>query len=176
MSLDSPEPTPHRAGIGLGTNLGDRLEALRQAREALLSIEGLSAPIVCSAIYETDPVDCAPGAPAFYNAVIELDCALHPTLLLDHLQEIEQSMGRPSKRPRNAPRSIDLDILYAGNLVLQNEEIIIPHPRLIQRRFVLQPLAGVAPELILPGQQQSIVQLLENLDDATEVKKVIDLW
>lgn len=174
--MGSPETIRHRAGIGLGANLGERLEALQQARQALLAIEGLSPPVTSSAIYETDPVDCPPDAPSFYNAVVELDCALHPTLLLDHLQEIERAMGRPSKRPRNGPRPIDLDILYIGNLVLQNEEILIPHPRLVQRRFVLQPLADVAPDLILPGRQQTIAQLLENLDDLTEVRKVVSLW
>src|ERR1700752_4040997 len=92
--------------------------------------------------------------------------------LLDSLLKIEQSLGRPSKRPRNAPRTIDLDLLYAGNLTLNSPEIIIPHPRITQKRFVLQPLADVAPELVLPGQTLSIRHLWMRLKTDEEVTRI----
>jgi 2-amino-4-hydroxy-6-hydroxymethyldihydropteridine diphosphokinase len=108
----------------------------------------------------------------FLNAVLEINFTGPPVALLDRLLEIEKSMGRPSKRPRNSPRIIDLDVLYAGNLLLNNPEIIIPHPRLHQRRFVLTPLAEVAPDLVLPGQMDSVRNLLTKLDDPGEVSRL----
>jgi len=165
-----------RTGIALGANLGDRLASMRQARTEILELEGIDPPLHSSSVYETDPIDCGPGTPSFFNAVIEVRCFLHPTDLLDQLQTIEAAMGRPSKRPRNAPRPIDLDILYVGNLVLHNEEIVIPHPRLTQRRFVLQPLHDIAPGLLLPGHDAPITRLLEEVDDDSEVRLVREEW
>ena len=165
-----------RTAIALGANLGDRLGALRDAREAVLKISGISGPVISSPVYETAPMDCAPGTPSFYNAVLEVDCTLNPVILLDQLQGIEAAMGRPSKRPRNAPRPIDLDVLYIGNTVLQNEEIVIPHPRLHLRRFVLEPLAAIAPDRILPGLHLPITTLLERLDDGAELRLITSTW
>jgi 2-amino-4-hydroxy-6-hydroxymethyldihydropteridine diphosphokinase len=105
----------------------------------------------------------------YLNAVLEINFTGPPVALLERLLEIERSMGRPSKRPRNSPRTIDLDVLYAGNLFLNNSEIIIPHPRLYQRRFVLTPLAEISPDLVLPGQMHSVRHLLAELDDQSEV-------
>jgi 2-amino-4-hydroxy-6-hydroxymethyldihydropteridine diphosphokinase len=118
-----------------------------------------------SSIFETSPIDCAPGTNPYLNAAVEIQFGRHPIVLLDALLDIEREMGRPSKHPRNAPRTIDLDLLYVGNLILNNPEIIIPHPRLPQRRFVLDPLSQIAPELVLPGQSKTIRALLENLTD-----------
>ncbi len=165
-----------RAGIALGSNLGDRLANLRAARSHVLGLPGVSSPVVDSHVYETEPVGSGPDAGAYLNAVIEVDYAGQPIQLLDGLQQIEATMGRPSKRPRNAPRTIDLDILYAGNLVLSNEEVVIPHPRLHQRRFVLTPLADICPDLILPGQQESIAKLLAGLNDPASVELFTRQW
>lgn len=165
-----------RAGIALGSNLGDRLANLRTARERVLRISGLAGPVRASRIYETDPVNSAPDAGAYLNAVLDVEYDGQPIALLDGLQAIEAAMGRPSKRPRNAPRTIDLDILYVGNLVLSNQDFVIPHPRLHQRRFVLTPLADVRPELILPGQQQSIAELLAALRDPAGVTIFSSTW
>jgi 2-amino-4-hydroxy-6-hydroxymethyldihydropteridine diphosphokinase len=95
-----------------------------------------------------------------------------PVALLDRLLAIEKELGRPSKRPRNAPRSIDLDVLYVGNMVLNNPEIIIPHPRLAQRRFVLLPLSEIAPDLVLPGHARSVRTLLSEIQSAETVTKI----
>jgi 2-amino-4-hydroxy-6-hydroxymethyldihydropteridine diphosphokinase len=165
-----------RAGIALGSNLGDRLAHLRRARTLVLELPGVSVPLVASRIYETEPVQSGPEAGAYLNAVIEVEYSGQPITLLDGLQQIESTMGRPSKRPRNAPRTIDLDILYTGNLVLSNEEVVIPHPRLHLRRFVLTPLADIRPDLTLPGQQQTVAGLLAALDDPSAVELFAELW
>jgi 2-amino-4-hydroxy-6-hydroxymethyldihydropteridine diphosphokinase len=158
-----------RAGIALGSNIGDRLENLRAA---CAELEAAFGPLLRSSVYETEPVGCEPGTAAYLNAVAEIAYEGQPVLLLDSLQAIEAKMGRPSKRPRNAPRTIDLDILYVGNLTLSNEEIVIPHPRMHLRRFVLAPLSEIRPELILPGQHQSVSQLLAGLPEQPAARKL----
>jgi 2-amino-4-hydroxy-6-hydroxymethyldihydropteridine diphosphokinase len=158
-----------RAGIALGSNLGDRMSHLIEAWQAVRRLPHVSPPFLCSGIYETEPVGTGPEAGAFLNAVAEVEYDGRPSSLLDGLQQIEARLGRPSKRPRNAPRPIDLDILYVGNLALANQEIVIPHPRLHLRRFVLQPLHEIRPELILPGQQRNVAALLAALDDSARV-------
>lgn len=164
-----------RAGIALGSNLGDRQANLRQAWRELQALPDAAGPFRHSAIYETAPVDTDPEAGTFLNAVAELEYAGHPATLLAQLQQIEARMGRPSKRPRNASRVIDLDLLYAGNLVLATDQMIVPHPRLHLRRFVLQPLHDLQPELRLPGQEKTVAELLAGLtDDADSVKLVPD--
>jgi len=165
-----------RAGIAIGSNLGDQLANLRAARERVRRIAGVTEPIISSRIYETEPVNSTPGAGAYLNAVIEVEYDGQPIALLDALQAIETELGRPSKRPRNAPRTIDLDILYAGNLVLSNQDVVIPHPRLHQRRFVLAPLADIRPELVLPGQQRSVAELLAALHDPAAVRILPETW
>ena len=160
-----------RTGIALGSNLGDRLVHLRTGRDEVMRVPGVSSPLLCSQVYETEPVGSGPEAGAYLNAVIEVEFNGQPIDLLESLQQIEASHGRPSKRPRNAPRTLDLDILYVGNLVLSNEEVVIPHPRLHLRRFVLTPLADIRPDLTLPGQQQSVARLLETLGDPSAVTR-----
>ena len=165
-----------RAGIALGSNLGDRLAHLRLARERVLALPGVSAPALASRVYETEPVGSTPDAGAYLNAVLEIEYDGQPITLLDGLQRIEADFGRPSKRPRNAPRTLDLDILYAGNLILSNAEFVIPHPRLHLRRFVLTPLADIRPDLLLPGQHRTIAALLARLDDPARVELFADTF
>ena len=165
-----------RAGIALGSNLGDRLANLRRASDRVLKIPGVSEPVHASRIYETEPVNSGPEAGAYLNAVLEVEYHGQPSALLDALQSIEAEFGRPSKRPRNAPRTIDLDILYVGNLVLSNQDVVIPHPRLHLRRFVLTPLADVRPDLVLPGQQRSVADLLAALQDPAAVTIFSETW
>ncbi len=165
-----------RAGIAFGSNLGDRLDNLRRARQAVEALPGITGPLLASRVYETEPIDTDPDASAFLNAVVEVEFQGHPLVLLEALQGIEAQFGRPSKRPRNAPRPIDLDVLYVGNLVLSNEEIMIPHPRLHLRRFVLQPLAEIRPDLMLPGYEQPVAVLLENLQEPGDVTLFAEEW
>jgi 2-amino-4-hydroxy-6-hydroxymethyldihydropteridine diphosphokinase len=161
-----------RTGIGLGSNVGDRLSYLREGLRRIRSLHTEVRPPLVSSIFETSPIDSAPGTNAYLNAVVEIEFDRPPIVLLDTLLRIEKEMGRPSKRPRNAPRTIDLDVLYVGNLILNNPEIIIPHPRLSQRRFVLTPLSEIAPDLVLPGQTKTIRALLENLTDNERVVRI----
>ena len=165
-----------RAGIALGSNIGDRLANLRSGREALLQVPALGRPLLSSRVYETEPIGTGPDAGQFLNAVVEVEYEGHPIALLDQLQAIEAGHGRPSKRPRNAPRTLDLDILYVGNLVLSNEEIVIPHPRLHLRRFVLTPLNDIRPDLVLPGQQHSVAELFARLSDPGSVELFAAQW
>jgi 2-amino-4-hydroxy-6-hydroxymethyldihydropteridine diphosphokinase len=163
-----------RSGIALGSNLGDRLGHLREGFRRFLKLSDPSGPVRTSAIFDTSPVDSPPDAPTYLNAVVEIEFAGPAITLLDSLLQIERDMGRPSKRPRNAPRIIDLDVLYVGNLTLNNPEIIIPHPRLVHRRFVLAPLAEIAPDLILPGHSQSVQELLNQLEDQSSVQRIAE--
>jgi len=165
-----------RTGIALGSNVGDRLAHLRGGRDEILALPGVGRPCISSKVYETEPVGSVPDAGAFLNAVVEVEFEGHPIVLLDGLQRIEAAHGRPSKRPRNAPRTLDLDVLYVGNLVLTNEEIVIPHARLHLRRFVLQPLHDIRPDLILPGQHQAIAALFQSLDDPAAVELFATEW
>jgi 2-amino-4-hydroxy-6-hydroxymethyldihydropteridine diphosphokinase len=165
-----------RTGIALGSNLGDRLANLRNARSQILQISGVIALLGSSRIYETAAVDSDPDSPPYLNAVIEVDFEGAPLDLLEALQGVEAQFGRPSKRPRNAPRTIDLDILYAGNLTLSNEVVVIPHPRLHLRRFVLEPLNDVAPHLLLPGLRGTPAQLLLSLEDSSPVHPFHGAW
>ena len=161
-----------RSGIALGSNVGDRLDNLRTAYRQVAKLSSAPAAIRCSSIYETSPVDSPPGVSSYLNAVMEIEYDRPGVALLDSLLKIERALGRPSKRPRNAPRTIDLDLLYVGNLTLNSPEIIIPHPRITHRRFVLEPLADVAPDLVLPGQALSIRHLLIGLKTEEEVTKI----
>ena len=167
-----------RTGIGFGSNLGDRLANLRTARAAVRALPFVGEPILCAPMYESSPVDCGESAPDFYNTVAEVDLldSADVAELLTALRRIETQLGRPSSRPKNASRSVDLDVLYAGQLVLDTPTLTLPHPRLHQRRFVLAPLADIRPELVLPGQRSPVATLLRELDDPAEVKRAVDAW
>jgi len=158
-----------RCGIALGSNLGDRIAHLRAACAALRLLHtGPDAPLV-SPIYETEPVDCAPDCSAYLNAVIEIDYEGGALGLLLALQQIEHREGRPAAHAYHASRTLDLDLLYMGDTVLQSPALTLPHPRIAERRFVLQPLADIRPELILPGAHQPVAELLSGLPSSPGV-------
>jgi 2-amino-4-hydroxy-6-hydroxymethyldihydropteridine diphosphokinase len=165
-----------KAGIALGSNLGDRLENLRGARKKLVDFNGAASPILSSAIYETDPVGCEPGAGKFLNAVIEFEYDGDPEDLLDELRAIETSLGRGPEHERNKSRTIDLDLLYFGENKIDNKKLQLPHPRMHLRKFVLAPLADIRPDLILRGQSKTVRELLASADEsATVVRLASDL-
>ena len=135
---------PVRAYIGIGANLGDAAATVRAAAERLRPL-GLRR---LSSLYRSAPIDAT--GPDFVNAVAELDSPLPPLALLRALQAIEQDFGR--ERPyRNAPRTLDLDLLLHGEARLASEPLTLPHPRLQERAFVLCPLLELAPELVVTG-------------------------
>ena len=152
-----------RAGIALGSNLGDRLAGLRTARDRLQGLPASAPPLLASAVYETEPVGCETGAGPFLNAVVEIGFDGKPTELLEMLRTIEQDLGRPPAHEKNTSRTIDLDLLYCGPLRMETSELQLPHPRMHERRFVLQPLADIRPDLILLGQTEPVEELLRRL-------------
>jgi 2-amino-4-hydroxy-6-hydroxymethyldihydropteridine diphosphokinase len=165
-----------RTAVALGSNLGDRLGTLRAARRAILDLSNVKPPILSSAIYETDPVDCEPGATKFLNAVIEFDYDRDPASLLKELIRIEEALGRKRDHPKNVSRTIDIDMLYYDQHIIEDERLQLPHPRMHLRKFVLQPLADIRPNLILPGQKKTTSELLAELKESGEVVRFAEEW
>ena len=153
------------AGIALGSNIEDRVAHLEHARRLLLDLhEGATAAFRSSPIYETAPVDCAPGTASFLNTIVELQTSLSPLDLLDRAQAIEAELGRPREHERNSPRTIDVDLLYLGEHEEDSERLILPHPRWAERRFVLFPLRELRPDLRLPGTSDPVSTILAQLE------------
>jgi 2-amino-4-hydroxy-6-hydroxymethyldihydropteridine diphosphokinase len=165
-----------RTGIALGSNLGDRLANLRAARRAIVDLGGVAPPILASAVYETEPVDCEPGAEKFINAVLEFDYEGDPGELLERLVRIEESLGRQREHVRNVSRQIDIDLLYCGERKIDNGRLQLPHPRMHLRKFVLQPLADIRGDLVLPGQTKSVRDLLAEVDEPGKVVRLMEKW
>ena len=160
-------------GIALGSNLGDRAANLRRGIDLLMLRVPDCRITAKGGVYETEPVNCAPDTQAFLNTVIEIEIPSTPRELYAHLAAVERELGRAAVREKNTPRTLDLDLLYAGDVVSDDPLLIIPHPRLHLRRFVLQPLADIRPNLKLPGQDRTIEEHLAALqDDPSCVKRV----
>lgn len=139
-----------RAYVGLGANLGDREGALRAAVGALDATDGVQV-VAVSAFRDTDPVDYL-DQPRFLNAAAAVDTTLAPRELLDALLAVERSLGRTRGSPRFGPRTIDLDLLLYGDESVDEPGLTVPHPRLHERAFALEPLAELHPGLVVPGQ------------------------
>jgi 2-amino-4-hydroxy-6-hydroxymethyldihydropteridine diphosphokinase len=150
-----------RAFVGLGSNLGDRADTLRRALEFLDAEAGI-AVVAVSSFRETDPVGYL-DQPPFLNAAAEVETELRPRDLLDRLLAVERSLGRVRAGPRFGPRTIDLDLLLYGDESLDEPGLAVPHPRLHERRFALEPLAELDAALVVPG-RGPVTALLECLD------------
>jgi 2-amino-4-hydroxy-6-hydroxymethyldihydropteridine diphosphokinase len=150
-----------RAYIGLGSNLGDRESTLLQALAALAATPGIEVAAV-SSFRETDPVGYL-EQPQFLNGAAALDTELEPRQLLARLLEVERKLGRRRTGPPLGPRTIDLDLLVYGDVAIAEGGLQVPHPRLHERRFALEPLAELAPGLVLPG-RGPVEALLAELD------------
>jgi 2-amino-4-hydroxy-6-hydroxymethyldihydropteridine diphosphokinase len=165
-----------RAGVALGSNLGDRLANLRNARAQIVAFGDARPPMLASAVYETDPVGCEPGAAKFLNAAIEFEYAGAAQELLRELAAIEKLLGRSPTHARNISRTIDLDLLYFGDLEIETLELQLPHPRLAEREFVLRPLADISPDLVLPKRIESVRELILQIPDTGAVVRVAGEW
>jgi 2-amino-4-hydroxy-6-hydroxymethyldihydropteridine diphosphokinase len=157
--------------VALGANLGDSRGNILQAMRRL---EGVSEkPLRRSSLWQTTPVDCPPGSPVFVNAVVGLVPREDetPETLLAKLQVLEKEFGRRPKQVLNEPRPLDLDLIAFGNETRATPELTLPHPRAHERRFVLEPLSDFAPDLILPGQTETVIQFLAKLAPDPNVRK-----
>lgn len=155
------------AYISIGSNLGDREKYSRQAIEGISEFAKVTA---VSAFYETEPVGFE-DQPQFINSVAEIETELSPHGLLEKLRSVENKLGRV-RETKWGPRTIDLDIIFYGNEVLNDPDLTIPHPEAHKRRFVLEPLEEIAPTFEHPVLKQSITELLASLNDHHKVKKV----
>ncbi len=158
--------------IGLGANLDSRSGSPQATlQDAVRELQTLSDfPLVVSSMWRSSPVDCPPGSPDFINAVAALlpRAGAAPLELLGSLQRIELDFGRDRKEIQNAPRTLDLDLLVCGNILMNTTVLELPHPRLHLRGFVLAPLAEIAPGYVLPGQQLTVEELLEAVEIVDE--------
>ncbi len=150
-----------REYVGLGSNLGDRERLLRRAVELLDAADGVEV-VAVSSLRETDPVGFA-EQPRFLNAAAALETTLAPRALLDLLLALERELGRTRAGPRFGPRTIDLDLLLHGSAVVCEPGLTVPHPRLHERRFALEPLAELDPRLVVPG-RGPVADLLAGLE------------
>ena len=165
-----------RTAVALGSNIGDRLENLRAARKAILALATVKQPILSSAVYETEPVGCEPGAGKFLNAVVEFEYQGDPACLLEQLIRIEEALGRKRDHLRSVSRTIDIDLLYCGDQRITHERLQLPHPRLHLRTFVLRPLADIRPDLTLPDRKKSILELVAEVEQAGDVVRFAEEW
>ena len=150
-----------RAYVGLGANIGSRRTTLKRALELLGSEEGIEV-VAVSSFRETDPVGFL-DQPRFLNAAAALETELTPRELLERLLAVERALGRTREGPRFGPRTVDLDLLVYGDARVDEPGLEVPHPRLHERRFALEPLAELDPGLVVPG-RGPVSALLAELD------------
>lgn len=165
-------PAVLEAFIALGSNQGEAIENVLQALDRLAAFS--RAPLRRSSLWETAPLDCPPGSPPFINAIagIHPHSGETPESLLQRLQALEKEFGRRPKQVLNEPRPLDLDLIAFGRETRNAAELVLPHPRAHQRLFVLQPLAELAPKLILPGQNETVSELVKHMGDSQITRRI----
>jgi 2-amino-4-hydroxy-6-hydroxymethyldihydropteridine diphosphokinase len=162
------------AFIALGSNLGDSKAILLRVMDELQSLS--AQPILASSLWQSSPVDCPPGSPEFVNAVVGFVPreSETPESLLEKLKLLEKAFGRKQKTMPNESRPLDLDLIAFKDEVRNTPELTLPHPRAHQRRFVLQPLNEIAPDLVLPGQLMTVARLLNELQTDEQLVRIAD--
>ena len=160
------------AFVALGSNLGDSRNTILDAMARLQNLS--DGPNLKSSLWQTSPVDCPPGSPKFLNAAVGFPPRKGetPESLLKKLRGLEREFGRAPKMVMNEPRPLDLDLIAFGNEVRHSPELTLPHPRAHLRRFVLQPLSEIAPDLVLPGQTRAVLDMLHDLPEAEAVVRL----
>ena len=153
----------HNAYVGLGSNLGRRERNIEAALNALQTTRGVEV-VAISSLYETDPVGGPEEQPRFINAAAHVRTTLGPARLLAVCNQIEDALGR-QREIRWGPRTIDVDLLIYDREIRADPELTLPHPLLHERRFVLEPLAEIAPDLLHPVLQMTVGELLEKLEE-----------
>jgi len=163
MKTESQRQARRLSYIAFGSNLGNSRQIILDAMARLQSFS--DEPILGSSLWQTLPVDCPPGSPVFVNAVVRLVPRANetPESLHQKLRALEREFGRQAKKVPNEPRPLDLDLIAFGAETRDTPELILPHPRAHLRRFVLQPLGEIAPELVLQGQGKTVAELLAEL-------------
>jgi 2-amino-4-hydroxy-6-hydroxymethyldihydropteridine diphosphokinase len=161
-----------RVVLGLGSNLGDRMQALQGAVDAIADTPDVWVTAV-SPVYETEPVDCPEDAKTFLNAVVLLDTTLAATRLMDRCLAIEDAFDRMRSEVRNAPRTLDVDLIVVGDRRSNEDFLRLPHPRAHERAFVLQPWHDLEPDAVFP--ELGPISDLLDATDATSVRKREDL-
>jgi 2-amino-4-hydroxy-6-hydroxymethyldihydropteridine diphosphokinase len=156
--------------VALGSNLGNSTENVRKAMDRLEEFS--TTRLLRSSLWQSTPVDCPPGSPTFINAVIGLTVTESAEELLERLQWMEKEFGREEKKVLNEARPLDLDLIAFGEEERATERLTLPHPRAHSRKFVLEPLAEIAPELVLPGQKKTVRELLATLRTDERVERV----
>ena len=149
-----------RCVFSLGSNMGDRLAMLESACDYLADTFG---SLHLSQVYETEPVGCPAGSPAYLNACVAVETDMPAEEILQLSLRIEAELGRTRSGVYGEPRPCDIDLICCGNETQQSPELTLPHPRAHEREFVLRPLCDLDPQLVLPGQTKSVIQLLEQL-------------
>lgn len=161
-----------RAALALGSNLGDRLDYLQAAVDALTESPEI-VPVAVSSVYETEPVGTRTDQPQFLNAVLIVDTSLPPRSLFERCKAAEDAFGRSRKEPKG-PRTLDLDLLAVGGYTINDPDLIVPHPQFAERAFVLIPWAEVDPDFEVPGHGR-VADLRDASQDEHEVRRLDDV-
>lgn len=161
--LTNGNQTKHTAYISIGSNVGESIENCKKAVSSLKEKESIQLEQT-SMFYETEPVDYANQA-WFINAVVQINTSLEPVELFNYLKLIEKQAGRDEDGIRFGPRVLDMDIIFYDNMVLESSDLVIPHPRMHNRRFVLRPLCDINPDFVHPVLKKSMTDLLAELPD-----------
>lgn len=162
------------AYLGLGANLGERLETLRGARQALHKVPAVNV-VASASLYESVAIGGPEGQPPYLNSVVQIETVFSPERLLETCQQIEKDFGR--RRDEHwGPRTLDIDLLFFDNILRLDPDLVLPHPRLHERAFVLMPLVDLAPDLTHPVVFLTLEELLLRLDSTEGVQRIADLW
>jgi 2-amino-4-hydroxy-6-hydroxymethyldihydropteridine diphosphokinase len=162
-------------GLSLGSNIGNRCKTIIKAKIYITELPSVTF-VNQSSIYKTEPVNMTDNCDNYFlNSILIIETTLPIYQFAQHIFEIENILGRPPKRLKNTSRKIDIDIIYANNLIIK-ESLTIPHPRCFNRKFVMQPLNEIMPDLKLPGQSLTVTEITKSLPEKPSVELFTQNW